>query len=164
MNAKIRFKNKKIYKGERIADIFVRSCRNLKSINCPSELNSRAIDEFLIIFLIASKAKGVSYFRNLSELNQKESPRLKVATKILRMMGVKIISTNKDIKIYGNPNLNLNKSYVVKNFMKDHRVFMMSCIAALSLGGKWKIYDKDSVKTSFPKFISLIKSLGGKIN
>ncbi len=164
MNAKIRFKNKKIYKGEKIADIFVRSCRNLKSINCPSELNSRAIDEFLIIFLAASKAKGVSYFRNLSELNQKESPRLKVATKILRMMGVKIISTNKDIKIYGNPNLNLNKNYVVKNFMKDHRVFMMSCIAALSLGGKWKIYDKDSIKTSFPKFFSLIKSLGGKIN
>ena len=49
----------------------------------PNKLNSGAIDEFLIIFLVAAKAKGISYFKNLSELNQKESPRLKWASKIL---------------------------------------------------------------------------------
>ena len=43
-------KNKRIYKGELIADIFVKSKKNLKSINCPKNLNSSAIDEFLIIF------------------------------------------------------------------------------------------------------------------
>ena len=46
--------------------------KNLKAINCPKELNSSAIDEFLIIF-IAAKAKGVSTFHALSELNKKES-------------------------------------------------------------------------------------------
>ena len=46
-----------------IADILVKSPRNLKSINCPSKLNSKTIDEFLIIFLIAAKAKGVSTLR-----------------------------------------------------------------------------------------------------
>ena len=30
---------------------------------------------------------------------------------------------------------------------------MMSCIAALTFGGKWKIYDKDSINTSFPNFL-----------
>ena len=54
----------------------VKSSNNIKSINCPSKLNSSAIDEFLLIFLVAAKAKGISYFKNLSELNQKESPRL----------------------------------------------------------------------------------------
>ena len=39
---------------------------------------------------------------------------------------------------------------------------MLSCIAALTLGGKWKIYDKDSIKTSFPDFLKTIKILGGK--
>ena len=29
---------------------------------------------------------------------------------------------------------------------------MMSCIAALTFGGKWKICDKDSIKTSFQIF------------
>ena len=52
-------------------DIVVKSPKNLKSINCPPKLNSNAIDEFLVIFLIVAKAKGVSIFRNLSELNKK---------------------------------------------------------------------------------------------
>ena len=57
MGVKISFLNKKIYKGEPIADILVSSPQNLKSLNCPSRFNSGAIDEFLIIFLIAAKAK-----------------------------------------------------------------------------------------------------------
>ena len=84
------------------ADIKIISAKNINSINCPSKLNSGAIDEFLVIFLVAAKAKGVSYFRNLSELNQKESPRLKWAEKILTSLGVKTITTNDSIKIYGN--------------------------------------------------------------
>ena len=48
--------------------------------------------------------------------------------------------------------------------MKDHRIFMMSTIAALTLGGKWKINDRDSIKTSFPKFLDILKELGAKIN
>ena len=40
---------------------------------------------------------------------------------------------------------------------------MMSCIAALSFGGEWKIEDKDSIKTSFPKFLKLLRELGAKI-
>ena len=31
----------------------------IKSINCSSDLNSEAIDEFLIIFLVAAKAEGI---------------------------------------------------------------------------------------------------------
>ncbi len=41
---------------------------------------------------------------------------------------------------------------------------MMSVIAALTLGGKWKINDKDSIKTSFPNFLEIVKKLGAKIN
>ena len=50
MGVSISFKNQKIYKGEKIADIKIKSAKSLKSINCPSKLNSGAIDEFLIIF------------------------------------------------------------------------------------------------------------------
>ena len=41
---------------------------------------------------------------------------------------------------------------------------MMSCIAALVFGGHWKINDKESIKTSFPNFIKILKKLGAKIN
>ena len=98
MGAKIIFKNKKIYKGEQIADIYVKSIKLLKAINCPTKLNTRAIDEFLIIFLVAAKAKGVSYFKNLEELNHKESKRLNWGSKILNMIGIKTKLTNHSIK------------------------------------------------------------------
>ena len=159
MGARIIFKNKKTYKGEKIANIEITGGRNLNSINCPSKLNSGAIDEFLIIFLIAAKAKGISYFKDLAELNQKESPRLKWGAKILNMMGVKNIVTNNSIKIYGNPQLEIKKKIVIKNYLKDHRVFMTSIVAALTFGGNWKIYDKDSIKTSFPNFLKIINNL-----
>ncbi len=161
MGIKIKFKNQKTYKGERKADIKIRSAKNIKAINCPPNLNSGAIDEFLVIFLVAAKARGVSYFRNLSELNQKESPRLIWAEKILDKLGVKTITTNNSIKIYGNPNLNLDfdKEIIIKNYLKDHRVFMTSLIAALSFGGKWIIHDKDSINTSFPNFLKIIQDL-----
>ena len=159
MGAIIKFRNQKIYKGEKIADIFVKSSKKLRSINCPKEWNSSAIDEFLIIFLVAAKAKGTSYFNNLDELNQKESPRLIWASKILNLMGVENIMTHNSIKICGNPDLLLKKKILIKNFLKDHRVFMMSTIAALSFGGNWKINDADSIKTSFPKFLKILREL-----
>ena len=34
---------------------------------------------------------------------------------------------------------------------------MTSVIAALSFGGKWEIHDRDSIKTSFPNFLKIIK-------
>ena len=49
MGAKILLKNQRNYRGEKISDILIESSNNLKAINCPSELNSSAIDEFLII-------------------------------------------------------------------------------------------------------------------
>ena len=159
MGASIIFKNQKTYKGEKVADIKVKGGKVMNSINCPSKLNSTAIDEFLVIFLVAAKAKGISYFRDLAELNQKESPRLKWGAKILDMMGVKNVVTHNSIKIYGNPQLEVKNNIVIKNYLKDHRVFMTSVIAAFIFGGKWKIHDKDSIKTSFPDFLKIINEL-----
>jgi 3-phosphoshikimate 1-carboxyvinyltransferase len=92
----------------------------------------------------------------LGELNQKESPRLKWGAKILNKMGIKTITTESSIKIFGNPNLKINKKIIIKDYLKDHRVFMTSVIAASVFGGTWNIHDKDSIKTSFPTFIDIV--------
>ena len=163
MNANIKILNKRFYKGESIADIKVKSSNFLKPINCPSHLNTKAIDEFLIIFLVCARASGISKFKNLQELRNKESDRLKQSADFLKMIGVKISQKSNSLEIFGNPNLKLNTSFHVKNFLKDHRVFMMACIAALTFGGSFKINDKDSIKTSFPNFFEILKKLGAKI-
>ena len=159
MGVKISFQNKKNYKGEKIADIKIKSAKLIKPINCPARLNSSAIDEFLVIWILAAKAKGISYFKNLEELNKKESPRLIWGSKILNKMGIKNIVTKNSIKIYGNPNLKINKKIIIKDYLKDHRVFMTSVIAALSFGGQWRIANPESIKTSFPNFLKIINEL-----
>ena len=159
MGIKISKINIRSYKGEKIADLVIKSTNKIKPINCPISLNSSAIDEFLLIFLVAAKAKGISYFKNLSELNQKESPRLKWGSKILNKIGIKNIITKSSIKIYGNPNLKINKKIIIKDYLKDHRVFMTSVVAALSYGGEWSVANPESIKTSFPNFLKIINDL-----
>ena len=163
MGVKILLINKKIYKGEKVADLIVESSNKLKSINCPSKFTSSTIDEFLLLFLVAAKAKGVSYFKNLSELNQKESPRLIWGSKILKKIGVKNKVTKNSIKIYGNPDLQIENKIIIKKFLKDHRVFMTSVVAALAFGGKWQIHDRESINTSFPSFLRKMNYIGAKI-
>ena len=86
MGVNIKISNKKIYKGEINADIKIKSTKKLKPINCPVKYNSGAIDEFLIIFLVAARANGISYFKNLAELDQKESPSLIWGSLILNLL------------------------------------------------------------------------------
>ena len=78
-------------------------------------------------------------------------------------MGIKTVLTKDSLKIYGNPNIEIKKDIIIKDYLKDHRIFMACTIAALTFGGRWKIYDKNSIKTSFPSFINKIKKLGAKI-
>ena len=164
MGAKIKFTNIKNLYGEKIADLKIVSKKILNGINLSPRLNSAAIDEFLLIFLVAAVSKGVSTFKRLSELNKKESKRLDWGIKILKMMGIKTKKIKDDgIKIWGNPDLTLRKNYVIKNYLKDHRIFMVSVIASLTLGGKWKIHNPESFKTSFPSFLNILKTLGAKI-
>ena len=160
MGINVIIKNFSKYKGETVGDLYIKNEKNIMPIKCPPKLNSSAIDEFLLIFLVAAKAKGVSYFKNLSELNEKESPRLKWGAKILSKIGIKNILTENSITIYGNPNLKVSKKITIKNFLKDHRVFMTSVIAAISFGGEWEIHDKDAIKSSFPTFLKKLRQLG----
>ena len=116
MGVIIKYQNKKIYKGEKLADIIIKNPKFIKPIKCPTKYNSFAIDEFLIIFLVAAKAKGVSTFKDIGELNQKESPRLKWGNKILNSIGIKTILTKNSIKIFGNPNIKVKKKLLLKIF------------------------------------------------
>ena len=88
--------------------------------------------------------------------------RLKLGSQILNQLGIKTKLTKDSIKIFGNPKIDLNKTISIKNYYKDHRIFMTCVIAAFTFGGKWKIDDMDSYKSSFPSFLDIIKGLGYK--
>ena len=160
MNANIRIKNLKKKSGEHVGNIFVKS-GSLKPINCPKELVSYAIDEFPLLFIIASVIKGVCKFSGINELRHKESDRIKSIEIGLNQIGIKTKSTIDSLKIFGNPNIKIEKTLEVypKN---DHRIAVSYVILGLLLEGRIKIHNCETINTSFPSFLKLIRKVGGK--
>jgi len=160
MNAKIKIINLRTLFNEKIGDLIITSS-NLKSINCPTSLVASTIDEFPILMVAAAKAEGNSTFSGLSELNKKESPRLNLMNSILNQIGIKTKLGKDYIKIFGNPKINLNKSYKIETRF-DHRICMSAFIIGQVYGGKIIIKDCNSISTSFPSFLKIMKKIGAK--
>ena len=139
MNAKIKYLNKRKYKGEQVADILVKSKKNLIGINCPRNLNSSAIDEFLVIFLVAAKAKGISVFKGIGDLANKKSNRIKEMQKTLKQIGIKSIFIKDKLKIFGTGIFDAkNKNILIPN-LGDHRICMSTFILSILTGANTKI-------------------------
>ena len=158
MNANIKIKNLRKKSGELIGNIFVKSS-SLKSIICPKNLVPSAIDEFPLLFIIASITKGVSKFSGIGELRHKESDRIKNIEVGLKQIGIKTQSTKDSIKIFGNPKVKINKT--LKIFSKnDHRIAMSFFCLGQLLDGSIKINNFETVNTSFNKFLIIMKKIG----
>ena len=65
------------------------------------------------------------------------------------------------MKIYGGVNVNSNKSIKVPS-LGDHRICMSTTILSLITGIKSEIKNFETVGTSAPSFLKIVKSLGGK--
>ena len=161
VNANIKIKNLRKVSGELVGSIAVSSSK-LKPIIVSKDIG-KFIDELPILFVIAALTKGVSRFKNVGDLKHKESNRLLESKKILVKAGIKCKTTKDSIIIYGKDKIETqNKSILVKT-KGDHRICMSSIILSLITGIRTKIKNFETVNTSFPEFISIIKKLGGKI-
>ena len=158
--ANIRFKNIKILNGEKIGDIFIRSSK-IKFLKASSDYYVKSTDEYPILFIIAALLPGVSKFSGVEDLANKESNRIIEIQKILRQFGVKLIYKKGIVKVYGNKNPGKFSTIKVPN-LGDHRICMSSLILSLLTGKKTFIRNFETVNTSAPSFLKIIKKLGGK--
>ena len=108
-------------------------------------------------------SQRVSKFKSIGDLKNKESDRILESKKLLLQAGIKYKSTKDSIIIYGNSNIEANKKSILIKTEEDHRICMSSLIFSLITGIRTKIKNFETVNTSFPGFIRLIKHLGGKI-
>ena len=161
INANIKIKNLRKISGELVGTIVVSSSK-LKPINVSRDI-SKFIDELPILFVIAGLTEGVSKFKNIGDLKHKESDRLIESKKILVQVGIKCKTTKDSMIIYGKDKINTTKKSILTKTKGDHRICMSSLILSLATGINTKIKNFETVNTSFPGFISLIKSLGGKV-
>tara|TARA_B100001250_G_scaffold358424_1_gene334724 strand:+ start:288 stop:1634 length:1347 start_codon:yes stop_codon:yes gene_type:complete len=158
--ANIKFSNKRKKNNEIIGDINIKSGKLKKPIIAPKNFYEKTTDEFPILFCIAALTKGVSIFKGIGDLANKESNRIKEMKKVLKQIGVKSIYNKNEMKIYGRDFVeNKNKKIKISN-LGDHRICMSSAVLSLVTGIGAKINNFETVKTSSPNFLKIMKSLG----
>ena len=158
--AKINFSNIKKNNNEIYGDINIKSCK-IKPLKASKEYYVKATDEYPILFVIAGLTKGLSTFKGIGDLANKESNRIKEMQKILKQIGIKTVSNKNEIKIYGKDSIKIKNKIINVPSLGDHRICMASLILSLLLGIKIKINRFETVYTSSPSFLKIIKSLGG---
>jgi len=161
VNADIKISNLRNVSGELVGSITA-STSKLKPINIFKDIG-KLIDELPILFIIAALTKGVSKFKNIGDLKNKESNRLLESKKILNQAGIKCKITKDSMTIYGKDKIEAQKKLIVSKAKGDHRICMSTAILSLVSGIRTEIKNFETVNTSFPSFLTLIKNLGGKI-
>jgi len=157
--AKIKFENLQKEINEPRGDLVVESS-NIKPILASKKYYVNSTDEYPILFVMAALTKGISKFKGIDDLANKESNRIKEMQKILKQVGIKSISSKGELKIYGKGMISgENKKILVPN-LGDHRICMSSFILAILTGSNTKIKNFETVNTSSPSFLKIIKSLG----
>ena len=159
--AKINFINLKTKDNEIQGDILVQSCK-LKPIKSSKIYYVNSTDEYPILFIIAALTKGVSIFKGIGDLANKESNRITEMQKILKQIGVNSISSKNELKIFGKGMVSYkNKKITVQN-LGDHRICMSAFVLAILTGIQTKIKNFETVYTSSPSFLKIMKLLGAK--
>lgn len=159
MDANIEFNNEKIEAGEKIADIKAKHSPNLKGIEVPAAIAPSMIDEYPILSVVASQAKGKTIMKGLDELRVKESDRFAAIINGLKLSGIEAKEESENIIIEGGD----IKGGVTIPTHGDHRIAMSFLVAGLISEQEISVDEPEMIATSFPEFVNLMKQIGVNI-
>ena len=125
-------------------------------------LKGKGLSITVNLFVIAALTKGISIFKGISDLANKESNRIKEMQKVLRQIGVRSSSSKNDLKIYGKGSIDASKKNINIPNLGDHRICMSAFILSSLTGAKTHIKNFETVFTSAPSFLKKMKLLGAK--
>jgi 3-phosphoshikimate 1-carboxyvinyltransferase len=145
--------------GEVIADIHVKSSK-LHGITVPPARAASMIDEYPILAVAASVAKGTTIMDDIAELRVKESDRIKATVALLANNGVDVTELENGIKVVGG---DVSGGGLVTTH-HDHRIAMSALILGLVADAPVTIDDGAMIATSFPTFFDVMTGLGANIS
>jgi 3-phosphoshikimate 1-carboxyvinyltransferase len=140
--------------GEWLADLRVRHAP-LQGIDVPEALVPDMIDEFPILFVAASVARGTTTIRGAAELRVKESDRIAMMASGLTTHGIEVVEYPDGASIIGG---SIRDGRIQS--AGDHRIAMAFVVAGLVADGTVGVEDCANVATSFPGFIEMANSCG----
>ncbi len=159
MGADIRFVNQHMACGESVADIHVKYSK-LTGVTVPEDRAPSMIDEYPVLCIAASFARGDTIMRGLEELRVKESDRIAAMVSGLVACGVPVIEHEDGMTISGKRAITGGAE--IKTHL-DHRIAMSFLILGMATEKPVTVDDGTVIETSFPGFRNLINSLGGNI-
>jgi len=159
MGADISFINERISAGEEVADLHVRYS-TLKGVHVPAERAPSMIDEYPILAVAASYAKGKTVMEGLAELKVKESDRLLAIAEGLQQCKVTASIEGDTLTVEGSEQP--EGSGIIKTYF-DHRIAMSFLVMGMATKQAVHIDDGSAITTSFPAFAELMNSLGASI-
>ncbi len=132
---------------------------SLRGATIQGSLVVRMIDEFPILAVAATQARGTTTVRDAEELRFKESDRIESLAEELNKMGA-AIETMPDGFVLNGP---VRLSGAVVNARGDHRLAMSLAVAGLIADGETIIEGWDSINDSFPEYPRILKQLGADV-
>jgi 3-phosphoshikimate 1-carboxyvinyltransferase len=117
------------------------------------------IDEFPILAIAATQARGTTVVRDARELRVKETDRIATVVAELRKLGT-VIEAREDGFIVEGPT-SLRGAAVDSH--GDHRLGMALAVAGLVAEGETIIENAGCIADSFPGFGSVLRSLGATL-
>lgn len=169
MAANIEMLNPRTAGGEDIADLRVRSSE-LTGVDVPAGRVASMIDDYPVLAVAASFAKGETVMHGLGELRVNESDRLKAIARALELNGVDFTEGEDWLSVRGRPDGKglgavlgtVSRDTIVATL--DHRIAMSFLVMGLASENPVRVDDCAVIATSFPEFMGLMAGLGAEIS
>ena len=161
MGAEIRILNPRQEGGEIVGDLEASTSR-LEGIVVPAERAPSMIDEYPILAAVAAHAHGMTRMEGIGELRVKESDRIAAMAAGLAACGVTVRTGEDWMEVEGTGG-RIPGGACIETHM-DHRIAMAFLVLGLVSRAPVTVNDAAMIATSFPEFVSLMRSLGARIS
>jgi 3-phosphoshikimate 1-carboxyvinyltransferase len=160
MGADLALDNERTAGGEPVADLSLRASA-LRGVEVPAERAPRMIDEYPVLAVAASFAKGRTVMHGLGELRAKESDRLGAIAQGLTACGVTVAVAGDTLAVDGLDAPPAGGAEIAARL--DHRIAMAFLVLGLAARRPVRIDDAATIATSFPGFAEAMNGLGARI-
>ena len=162
MGADLTYENERTEGGEPVADLRARFSPDLRGIEVPPTRAASMIDEYPVLSVVASFARGQTVMRGVKELRVKESDRIDAMATGLRANGIEVEDGPDWFSVTGAGHGNVPGGAVCQSHL-DHRIAMSFLILGMAAQKPVSVDDGGPIATSFPIFEGLMAKLGAQV-
>ena len=163
MGADLTFENPREEGGEPVADLRAKYSPDMQGIAVPPARAASMIDEYPVLSVVASFAKGTTMMAGVKELRVKESDRIDAMARGLRANGVTVDEGDDWWSVEGLGPNGVPGGATCESFL-DHRIAMSFMVMGMGAQQPVSVDDGSPITTSFPTFEPLMGGLGAKLS